>query len=283
MDLNVIRDSIAAAFDTYLAGILAALPALVSGLVVLLIGWSLARLVRHLLTKGLEKAGADPMAERVGFAAILGRFGGLTLTRLIALLVYWALLLVFVMAAANVMGLDGVTAAVERFFGYLPTLLMAIAVFLLGLWGGEKARDMADTVLSSMGIGGGKVVASALFGIIVLFMTITALNIAGVDTSLITSNILIVVGAVLIAFSIAYGFAARNILTSILSSYYGKDRLKKGQRVRIGQDEGVIEAIDSISITLVTADRKVLIPCSVLVEQRIEILSEPEGDEADAT
>ena len=108
-----------------------------------------------------------------------------------------------------------------------------------------------------------------------LFMTITALNVAGVDTTLITSNILLVIGGVLLAFAIAYGFAAREILTNILSSYYGKDRFKTGMRIRVGNDEGIIERIDSISITLRVADKLVLLPTKQLVSERIEILEEP--------
>ena len=111
-----------------------------------------------------------------------------------------------------------------------------------------------------------------------LFMSITALNVAGVDTTLITSNILIVFGGVLIAFAIAYGFAARDILTNILSSYYGKDRFQPGMRVRIGNDEGVVEKVDSINITLRTADRLVLIPTRALITERIEVVDDPTAE-----
>ena len=83
----------------------------------------------------------------------------------------------------------------------------------------------------------------------------------------------------LIAFAIAYGFAARDILTNILSSYYGKDRFKAGMRVRVGQDEGVIERIDSIAITLRTADRLVLLPTRQLITERIEVLGGAEEGE----
>ena len=145
---------------------------------------------------------------------------------------------------------------------------------MIGLVFAEKVKQGMSTLMSSVGIGGGKVVAQVLFGLVALFMTITALNVAGIDTTLITSNILIVIGGVLIAFGIAYGLAARGILTNILSSYYGRDRIKPGQRIRIGQDEGVVERIDSIAITLDTGDRKVMLPCSVLTTERIEVLGE---------
>ena len=120
------------------------------------------------------------------------------------------------------------------------------------------------------------VIALASAEIGVLFTTITALNVAGVDTTLITSNILVVMAGILLAFGIAYGHAARDVLSNILGSYYGKDRFKPGMRVRVGNDEGVIEKIDSISITIRTHDRLVLLPTRQLITERIEIIAEPE-------
>ena len=178
------------------------------------------------------------------------------------------------------MHLTGVTNAINALFAYLPTFFTAAAIFLVGLWGAELVKDAVATMMESVGLSGGKVLASVLFGVIVVFTSITALNMAGVDTTLITSNIIAVVGGLLLAFCIAYGFAARDILTNILSSYYGKDRFKPGMRVRIGADEGTIEKIDSISIAIRTSDKLVLLPTKHLISERIEILSESVEDSA---
>ena len=274
MDLTHLTDRVIHAFDAHLGVLLDALPGLLSGLLVLLVGWLIARVLRWTAARLLKRVGLDAAAEKAGLDRQLQRFGGLKLSKLIGLVVYWAVLLVFLLAAADVMGLDTVTRGIEGFLAYLPTLLSALAIFVIGLVIAEKVKQGMSTLMSSVGIGGGKVVAQVLFGLVALFMTITALNVAGIDTTLITSNILIVIGGVLIAFGIAYGLAARGILTNILSSYYGRDRIKPGQRIRIGQDEGVVERIDSIAITLDTGDRKVMLPCSVLTTERIEVLGE---------
>ena len=274
MDLTHLTDRVIHAFDAHLGVLLDALPGLLSGLLVLLVGWLIARVLRWTAARLLKRVGLDAAAEKAGLDRQLQRFGGLKLSKLIGLVVYWAVLLVFLLAAADVMGLETVTRGVEGFLAYLPTLLSALAIFVIGLVIAEKVKQGMSTLMSSVGIGGGKVVAQVLFGLVALFMTITALNVAGIDTTLITSNILIVIGGVLIAFGIAYGLAARGILTNILSSYYGRDRIKPGQRIRIGQDEGVVERIDSIAITLDTGDRKVMLPCSVLTTERIEVLGE---------
>jgi len=188
------------------------------------------------------------------------------------------ILLVFIMASADLMGLALVTRALESFMAYLPTLLTALAIFILGLWMGDKVSQLVLTLTESAGLSSGRSIARVLGGVIVLFATITALNMAGVDTELITSNIQIILAGILLAFGLAYGFAARDVLTNILSSFYGKDRFKPGMTIRIGQDEGVIMRIDSISLTMQVAGKEVLIPTSKLVTERIEILSDPNAE-----
>ena len=121
--------------------------------------------------------------------------------------------------------------------------------------------------------------SKALAGLIVVFTVITALNVAGIDTSLITANIQIIIAGLLLAFAISYGAASRTILTNILSSYYGKERFKPGMRIRIGEDEGLIERIDSISFTLRKEDREVMLPTSLLISERIEVLEMPDEKE----
>ncbi len=275
MDLELLKASLQKAFEQYVVGIINGLPGIISGVIILLLGWLIAKLLRSIVKGALTRSGIDGAAEKSGFSKILAKVGITKVSAFLAGLVYVFVLLIFVVAAADAMHLSGVTNAISAFFAYLPTLFTALAIFLVGLWGGELVKGAVATMMDSVGLSGGRVLASVLFGIIVLFTSITALNMAGVDTTLITSNIVVVLGGMLLAFCIAYGFAAREILTNILSSYYGKDRFKPGMRVRIGQDEGVIEKIDSISIYIRTGEKLVLLPTKQLVGERIEVLSEP--------
>jgi len=279
MDIDLLQASLSKAFEQYVVGIINGLPSVFSGLIILLLGWLIAKGIRAVVKNMVRRTGLDAAAERSGVLDVLGKVGVKSLGGFLGMLVYALVLLIFLVAAADAMHLAGVTRAIDGFFGYLPTLLTALVIFLVGLWGAEKAKVMMATTMESMGLGGGKVLASVLFGVIVLLSSITALNMAGIDTTLITSNLVIVVAGVLLAFAIAYGFAARDVLTNTLGSYYGKDRFSVGMRVRIGNDEGVIEKIDSVSIAIRTADRLVLIPTRQLVTERIEVLDDGTQDQ----
>lgn len=275
MNASLFQDRLQAAFDHYLGKLVALLPVLLGGLVILLVGYGLAKLLQYATRRLVRSTGLERLAERQGVERTLQRLGGTVFV--MGKLVFWLVFLFFILAAAEVMGLTLITDGMRGFFGYLPRLLTALGVLLFGIWLGQKVRAVANGLAGPMGISGGKVLGRLLFGLIVFFLGITALNVAGLDTTLITSNVLIFFGGILVAFSVAYGMASRDILTNILSSYYGKDRFSPGQIVRIGSDEGEIERIDSISLTLRTKDRVVLIPTSKLITERIEVL-EPKSD-----
>lgn len=272
MDLSYFVDNVSQAFQDYLGSILRTLPSIGAGILLLLLGWGLARLLRSLIHRVFHKTGLHGAAEKSGLDKVFGRLGGITVV--LGAMVYWFVQLFFILASARVMDLAIITDAINRFFNYVPVLLTSVGIFVFGIWLGERVQQLASSLGSSMGLVGSKILGRIFFGVIVLFMSITALNMAGVDTTLITSNILLLVGGILVAFSVAYGMASRDILSNMLGSYYGKERFRPGMRVRINGDEGIIESIDSVSIAIRTSDRLVLLPTRQLMTERIELLDE---------
>ena len=274
MDLSYYTERVAQAFNEYLGGILRSLPDIGAGVLLLLVGWGLARLLRLLIDRIFKRSGLHGAAERSGVDRVFGRLGGITVV--VSTMVYWLVQLFFILASARVMDLAIITEAIHAFFGYVPVLLTAVGIFVFGVWLGERVQNLATNLSGSIGLIGGRILGRIFFAVIVLFMSITALNMAGVDTTLITSNILLLVGGILVAFSVAYGLASRDVLANMLGSYYGKERFKPGMRLRIGTDEGVVERIDSVNIALRTADRLILLPTRQLMTERIEVLDDVE-------
>lgn len=271
MDLSFFQERLPQAFNTYAGAFIDRLPALLTGVFVLGLGYLLANGIRWAVCRVGERT-LDPLAQRSGLDRVVARFGGFTAARLVGSIVWWLVILLVILGASEVMGLSLVSRAVEKAFSYLPILLTALSIFVLGIWGSDKVSRLVSQLGNVVELSSGRVVGRILAGILLVFASITALNVAGVDTSLITTNIQIILAGVLLAFGVAYGFAARDVLSNILGSYYGNERFKPGMRVRIGEDEGVIERIDSVSVTIRKHDRLVMIPCKQLVTERIEVL-----------
>ncbi|MEA3450596.1 MAG: mechanosensitive ion channel, partial [Bacteroidota bacterium] len=110
------------------------------------------------------------------------------------------------------------------------------------------------------------------FYIILVTLSITALNQVGIDTTLISSNILILFIALLATVAISFGIASKDFLVNILSTHYAKTNLKIGQKIKTGNLEGEIESISKVQVVLKTKTGKVLIPTKTLVSEPVEII-----------
>lgn len=266
---------IVSAFQEYWTDFVQILPDITIGIIFLIIGVLFVKFIAGLVRRILSKVGLDKLSKTIGMERMLGSMGITTpLSKMISMILYYMLLMFVVMLAAEQMNIAALTTAISGILAYIPKLLTAILIFMIGALIGDKIKEAIATITETLGVKGGRVIAQIVYVVIMLIVIITALNMAGIDTSLLTSNILVIMGSILLAFGVAYGFASKDILQNILSSYYGRDRLKKGMRIRLGQDEGVIERIDSISVYIDCGDKKVMIPCNKLISERIEILEE---------
>ncbi|MGB0423326.1 MAG: hypothetical protein ACPGED_03340, partial [Flavobacteriales bacterium] len=127
---------------------------------------------------------------------------------------------------------------------------------------------------NSIGVSGAKAISNIVFYVLMVFVAVTALNQAGIDTGIVTSNLTLIIGSILLAFAISYGFASRSIVTNMLSSYYGKGKYHEGQKLQIGDVVGDVVKIDSLSITLKTNKGLEVLPSKLLIEEHITILSD---------
>ena len=103
------------------------------------------------------------------------------------------------------------------------------------------------------------------------FVTITALNQAGIDTDIITSNFTMILGAFLFAIALGFGLGSREVFADVLKMFYTRKNYMVGDKISIGDLEGTIEAIDNITLTLKTKDGKVVIPIDDVVSNRVHI------------
>ena len=142
---------------------------------------------------------------------------------------------------------------------------------MIGLYLAKMIKEMIVKVFDSIGMGGGKVLGNALFYLIIIFVSITALNQAGVDTQIITNNFTIILGAFLLAISLALGLGAREVVGDLLRTFYTRKIYVIGDKVKIGKLVGTVIGIDSISMILKTKNGKVVVPIKKVVEKTVEV------------
>lgn len=203
-------------------------PKLVAAFTFVLFGLFIARLASSLLEQFLRRIKFDSYTSRVGINEILIRFGlGKSFTQVISFVVYWALLLVFLVTAANILNLTVISEILRRFVDFLPNLMAAI---FIGFGGLLFARFMADIVLSSAvsnNLRGGSSLSKIVHFVIVVFTLIAAIEQLGIKMKMIIGGINIMLASLGLAFAIAVGLGAKDIAHDVLKNLFTENKEEK--------------------------------------------------------
>lgn len=247
-------------------------PNILGALFILLIGWLIAKLIAKGISKLLKVTKFDTLADKVNTSELLAKGGiQLTASELIAKFIYLMIMLLVFITACDTLGWTTVSNEISHLIGLLPTILTAVVIFIIGTYFATFVRDIIKGATSSIGISAGSIISNIVFYILMAIISITALQQAGIDTSVLQSNIILILGAVLIAAAISYGFASREILSNVLASFFTRNTFTKGQVIAIDDIEGVIIDANNISITIQTATDKVIIPTHQLISNRVRL------------
>ncbi|APQ16494.1 mechanosensitive ion channel family protein [Maribacter hydrothermalis] len=256
--------------STIFKDIAAALPGIFGAFVVLIFGWIIIKIVKFVLKRLFRIIKIDKFSEKVNEAKLFGDADiKIDLGKVLITFVKVLLWLVFIIVASDIMGLTIISSEIANLLRYLPILLSALVIFMIGLYLAKVIKETIVKIFDSIGLGGGKVLGNALFYLIIIFVSITALNQAGVDTEIITNNFTIILGAFLLAISLALGLGAREVVGDLLRTFYSRKIYVVGDKVKVGKLEGTVVGIDNISMILKTKTGKVVIPIKKVVEKTV--------------
>lgn len=229
-------------------------PRVLAMLVVITIGFVIAKFVAHLITTLAEKIGLQTAADRSGLAASMTHMGiRRNVPAIVGAIMFWLLMCVFLMAGFNILGLDSVTAAMQKIVNYIPHLLVATVVVVIGLLVAQFLRGVVATSADRLGISYAEHLANACYYVLAVLTFIAAFDQLNIQFALLEKLILMAFGALAIGFSLALGFGGRDVMAGILAGYYVRQRLQTGDHVTVGTMEGTVREVGPVA-TIVETD-----------------------------
>lgn len=261
------------AFGTSL---MSSLPTLVGALIVLIVGWMLSKLSASILERLLNGMKLNQIAKRLNVMEFLERANVDTPpSKLISKFFYWILLLLVFITAADTLGWSSVSEEISKLIAYLPTVFSAGILFIIGTFIAGFVRDFIRNTTTSLGIQSGRLLSICVYYLLLMIISLTALKQAGIDTTIITSNLMLFLGAILGAMAIAYGFASREIMANLLATSFGKRTFEVGQVIQIKEQKGTIVDIKGIAVILEDSQgERLVIPSQELINQQVRILKD---------
>lgn len=254
------------------------IPSLVGAVVIILVGWLIARLVRSAamrFARWLNQA----LDRQVGLDR--ARYLRLSNTRvaLFANGIFWLIILIFVAAATRVLGLEAFSTWLDQVVAYLPTLLAGGLIILVGLLMSNIGKDLVVATLASAGMAHADLMGRLAQAAILVTALILGINQIGIDVTLLIALIAIVVGGLVGSMTLAFAIGARELVRNLIGAHYLQQHYQLGQNVRFGDNEGEIVELSPVFAVLATATGRVTVPAKAFMEGSSTLLTEGARDE----
>lgn len=265
-------DTLIETFNEMIKSLMSFFYNLIGAVLILLIGWIVAKMVAAVTQKMLEQLGADKIGDKLNeIDAIKSLKLEIKLSSIISKVLYYFILIFMLRPAADTLGVPAISDMVKLLVEFIPKLISSALMLSAGIFLADALKDFVVMLCKSFNIAAGKLIGTAIFFFLFIIFVIQAVAQVGINTSLLESSFNLLVGGIIFAFAIGYGFASKEILINIISSLYSKNKYKEGQTIEIDGVKGEIIAMDSTTITLKTLDSKTIFPLQVLQSKKIVI------------
>ncbi|WP_044173215.1 mechanosensitive ion channel family protein [Flectobacillus major] len=269
-----IQDILIDTFRKLLEQLTGFVPKLIGAVILLVIGSLVAKLVAKILKTALEKSGFDKLGDKLNKIDVIKRFGELKLSTIVSKVLYYFILLVFITASTETLGMQVLTDMVASLVNLIPKLIASAILLFAGVMIADALKNTVVNLCLSFKIDSGKLLGNIVFFFFLVIALIAALKQAGIETSLLESSFNLIIGGVILAFAVGYGMASRDVLTNILSNFYSKNKFKEGQVIAIDGTKGTIISIDTTTLTLQTGETQTILPLNLLQKEKIEVFEE---------
>ena len=197
------------------------LPRLLAAVVLLIIGWIVARIIRRIAVRLLRLARVDDLAERSGIDDFLLK-GGVRATTItiIAGVLYWAVLLTVLLASLVSLGIPSASDLFGKLLLYIPNVAVAMLVLMAGSLLARASRTATTAYLNNIGMEGARVVGLLTYWAILIFVVSLALEQLSIGGQVLVSAFQLAFGAFCLALALAFGLGGREWAARFLDKFW---------------------------------------------------------------
>ncbi len=215
MDVNMLLESIRES----LRQIGAFLPRLLLAIVILIIGWLVAKAVRFAIVKALRTINFNVVTEKAGIDHFLKQGGAdIDTVRVLGSLSYWLVILAALMIASNSLDLAYVTDLIGRIVLFVPKVMVAVVILVFGVYFARFVGAALTTYLRNIGVGEAGLVGRLALYAIVVFVIMIALDQMGLG-DIIRQAFLIIVAAIGLGLALAFGLGGQKRAAELIERW----------------------------------------------------------------
>jgi hypothetical protein len=271
VNLSAFYEALSDALRQTGARIAALLPNLLVAVLIMVAGWVVARVTGWIVGRTLGRLGFDRAGERFRVGELL-RQAGFTgkLSTMIGRLVYWLVLLMFLLSAAETLQLTAVRSALDRVIAFVPDLLGAALILVVGMAVAGFVRNLVVSAASAGGILQAERLGTAFRAAIILVAAILAMGEVGVDTDLLVAASTAIIMALGLSAGLAFSLGSRQVMSHVLAGHYLRRSLPAGTEVTVRKRRGRVARVGAVDTLLTDGEGSWSVPNGVLLEEEVE-------------
>ena len=206
-------DPLQNAISTFLSYI----PQLIGAIIILVIGYILARFLQALVTRILQGIGFESWMERGGVKQFFDRAQtDHTPSSILGILVFWFVFIIAITMAADALGLQQISGFLNQLIAFIPSIIVAVLILFLATL---LANFVSRIVRGATGSG---ILATITQYAIIIYAVFAAITQLGIAVELTAPTFLILLGAVALAAAIAFGIGGREVARDIVEKAYNR-------------------------------------------------------------
>jgi len=218
------------------------LPGLLGAGIVLFVGYVLAKLVQKGAARLLRRLRVNDGLRKLGvMSAVDSPAAHYNPVRVIAHLVFWVVMFTAMLIAATALGIDSLAPVFSELVGYVPSVIAAIVIVILGLVLGDFVGGLI--MASTHTLHGGPTLARAGKAGVVLLAVFMSLQELGVATNIVTTAFAIIFGAVALAAALAFGLGNRDLAGEVTRGWYERYKAERDAIAREVETEEASEGL----------------------------------------
>ena len=262
------RERLIQAFTDLGDSLISAIPQVVVGIALLVVALIVATLIEKGLRYLLTKVAFDSLVGKVGVDQALQRLGiRQQLTLLLPRLVYFLVLLLLIKTAVDALGLAAISDAIGAFFAYLPNIVAALLLLILGSAVGQVAGQTVAQSAETSGIEFAPALGRLVSGLILFVTAMMAIGQLRIDTEIVRIVTSLVLGGAALAFGLSFGLGTRAIVRNVAAGFYTRKLFDVGKPLEVAGQKGVLKAITATHVILTSDDQEVAISNETFLSQ----------------
>jgi hypothetical protein len=207
-------------WDAFVTKIAVFLPNLLFAVAIILVGWVLCNIIKRIVVRLLRLCHFDTLAERAGIRQALER-GGIkqNASDIVGLLVFWFLFLIAIVTTLETLNLSGATDTLHTIYLYIPKIVAALVVLILGLYFANFLETVTRTSCANTGLQQAASIGRAAYIGTVIFVVAGIFEILDIASEIVIWAFILVFGALCLALALAFGLGGRDVAARFLEKW----------------------------------------------------------------